>query len=97
MIYVLFGFILFLVILMVYMYRLAAAERVLEHDLHFVDFPPSFGKVSLFFISDIHKRKISRELIGKVAGKAELVIIGGDLAEGFLCHGLKRTFGCFRR
>ena len=81
MIYVLFGFILLLVILMVYMYRLAAAERVLEHDLQFADFPPGFGRVSLYFISDIHKRKISRELIGKVAGKAELVIIGGDLAE----------------
>ncbi len=81
MVYVLLGLFLFLIILMIYMHRLAESDRVLEHDLSFEAFPPSFGRVSVYFISDIHKRKISRNLIDKVAGKAELVIIGGDLAE----------------
>ncbi|WP_075617656.1 metallophosphoesterase [Paenisporosarcina indica] len=35
----------------------------------------------LFFISDIHRRKISNRLIEKVGSDIKAVIIGGDLAE----------------
>jgi uncharacterized protein len=44
-------------------------------------FPENMKPLSLFFISDIHKREISDEIIDEVKGKAELVIIGGDLLE----------------
>ncbi|WP_100331441.1 metallophosphoesterase [Bacillus xiapuensis] len=37
--------------------------------------------VTVFFISDIHRRKIHPSIIDQVKGKAEVVIIGGDLAE----------------
>lgn len=36
----------------------------------------------IFFISDIHRRRISRGLIRKAGGPFDAVIIGGDLAEG---------------
>lgn len=63
------------------MYREAMRVTLLEHTLSFVDFPKSFGKVRIFFISDIHKRIVSRTLIEKVKGRADFVVIGGDLAE----------------
>lgn len=50
-------------------------------ELPFNDFPKSFGRVSIFFISDIHKRKISAKMLDSVKGKVDLVIIGGDLLE----------------
>ena len=37
--------------------------------------------MSLFFISDIHRRKIADSIISKINGKADLIIIGGDLTE----------------
>jgi uncharacterized protein len=68
-------------LLLLYMYRQAFGDRVLSHELRFSEFPDSFGSVKLFFISDIHKRVISDSIINDVKGKADLVIIGGDLAE----------------
>lgn len=63
------------------MYREALRDTLLEHTLSFMNFPESFGKVRIFFISDIHRRVVSPSLIENVKGKADLVIIGGDLAE----------------
>jgi len=37
--------------------------------------------VTIFFISDIHRRKITNRLLRKVNGEIHAVIIGGDLAE----------------
>jgi predicted MPP superfamily phosphohydrolase len=63
------------------MLREAFINKVVEHELTFPDFPESFGKVTIFFISDIHRRVISDLIIQNVKGKADLVIIGGDLTE----------------
>lgn len=63
------------------MWRQAHLNTVVEHTLAFTNFPESFGKVTVFFISDIHRRVISPKMIEQVRGKAEIVIIGGDLAE----------------
>lgn len=38
-------------------------------------------KLHLFFISDIHRRKIDTKLIHSIIGKVDIVIIGGDLTE----------------
>ncbi|WP_369900393.1 metallophosphoesterase [Bacillus manliponensis] len=64
-----------------FMYKSAMSDTVLEHTLSFQHFPGSFHEVKIFFISDIHKRIVSRSIIEKVKGQADLVIIGGDLAE----------------
>lgn len=70
------------VILVFVMWRQAFQNRVLQQILYFPDFPESFGEMKLFFISDIHRRKIDDILINFIIGKADLVIIGGDLREG---------------
>ena len=44
-------------------------------------FPEHLDPISIFFISDIHKREISDKIIEEVRGKSDLVIIGGDLLE----------------
>jgi uncharacterized protein len=67
--------------LLLYMLREAFLNNVIEHELCFSDFPKSFGSVSIFFISDVHKRKISDIVINAVKGKADIVVIGGDLTE----------------
>jgi len=67
--------------LLIYMLREAFLNNVVEQELLFPDFPKSFGKVTLFFISDIHRRTISDKIINTVKGNAEIVIIGGDLTE----------------
>ncbi|MBM7648017.1 putative MPP superfamily phosphohydrolase [Bacillus ectoiniformans] len=36
---------------------------------------------NLFFISDIHRRQIAHSIIDKVQGKADVIVIGGDLTE----------------
>lgn len=67
--------------LLFYMWRLAKENRVIEHHLQFEEFPSSFQEVVIFFISDIHKRNVHSSIIDQVKGKADIVIIGGDLAE----------------
>ncbi len=69
------------IIMLLVMYTEAMRNTVLEHTLIFEEFPKSFQKVNVFFISDIHRRVISNSLIEQVKGRVDLVIIGGDLAE----------------
>lgn len=64
-----------------HMYREARKDTIIEQDIVFSDFPNSFGEVRVFFISDIHRRAISRKLVERVKGKADFVIIGGDMTE----------------
>lgn len=64
------------------MWRMAFLNRILVQSLNFEDFSESAHPLSLFFISDIHRRKISPKLIDFVRNKADIVIIGGDLREG---------------
>ena len=59
----------------------AFLNRVVRHELAYPDFPSSFGGISIFFISDIHRRTISDKIIAEVNGKADFVVIGGDLTE----------------
>ncbi|MFP5113428.1 metallophosphoesterase [Bacillaceae bacterium C204] len=67
--------------LLIYMLREAFLNNIIEHELCFPDFPKSLGSVSIFFISDIHRRTVSDHVINPVIGKADIVVIGGDLTE----------------
>ncbi|WP_066312805.1 metallophosphoesterase [Bacillus sp. FJAT-29814] len=67
--------------LLLYMIKEAFQNKVTWNELCFSDFPSSFGELNIFFISDIHKRTVSDKIISYAKGKANLVIIGGDLAE----------------
>lgn len=63
------------------MFTSAQKRNVVRHQLDVG--PPNAHKVQLkvFFISDIHRRKIDRKLIRKIDHDIDIVIIGGDLAE----------------
>ena len=66
--------------LIVYMNRLAKKDFLNVVELSFEDFPSS-ERISLFFISDIHRRLINDALIQSAFGKVDFVLIGGDLTE----------------
>lgn len=80
------------VFLLFFMGKEAFTNRVLSNQLHFPEFPESFGPFTIFFISDIHRRVISDQIIMEAIGKADMVIIGGDLTEGGVpIHRIKKN------
>lgn len=81
MVWSLFGIVAaFGIALVFYMYHQAKQENIVEQTLAFPEFPSSFGKVRIFFISDIHRRKIDPDFIKRI-NNIDLVVIGGDLTE----------------
>ncbi|MFJ8065163.1 metallophosphoesterase [Psychrobacillus sp. NPDC096426] len=68
------------VCLLLYMFYLAFQVNVKTHTLRVEEMRPGV-QVHLFFISDIHRRKIGSNLIHSLIGKVDIVIIGGDLTE----------------
>lgn len=72
---------LFVIFLILWMLKEAFMNNVVRKELHFSSFPASFGKLKIFFISDIHRRAVSDKIISDVNGQVDIVIIGGDLAE----------------
>ncbi|WP_251555253.1 metallophosphoesterase [Neobacillus muris] len=67
--------------LLVIMLREAFLNKVVVNHLLFAEYPENLGPVSIFFISDIHRRSISDEVVDSVKRKADIVVIGGDLTE----------------
>ena len=59
----------------------AKENRLTKHKLVFDNFPKSFDTFRIFFISDIHRRTISKKLLDMVPNSINLVVIGGDLTE----------------
>lgn len=66
--------------LFLYMLFLAFQTNVHTHSLYIEEWPRDH-QFHVFFISDIHRRKISEKLIRNLNGKVDVVIIGGDLTE----------------
>ncbi|MCW1928211.1 metallophosphoesterase [Bhargavaea beijingensis] len=62
------------------MYANAKLAMLREHEAAICAEQDGSGP-DIFFISDIHRRRVSRELIRKAGGPFDAVIIGGDLAE----------------
>ena len=66
--------------MLTYMYTLAHRNRVLTDTLSIVPHPTS--QLNIFFISDIHRRTISLQLIEELHTRSiDAVIVGGDVAE----------------
>ena len=78
-----------------YMNREAFRNQVVEKELYYEDFPPSYGELRIFFITDVHRRMIDEEVISQVKGRADFVLIGGDLTEQGVPY--SRTFENLRR
>ncbi|KKI93143.1 metallophosphoesterase [Bacillus sp. SA1-12] len=70
-----------MLLLMIVMLIKAKENHLTKHTLSFNEFPKSFGKFTIFFISDIHRRTISTKLLEQLPSSVNLVIIGGDLTE----------------
>ncbi|WP_240377080.1 metallophosphoesterase [Bacillus piscicola] len=65
----------------IYMWAEAHRNRIREEVAWINHLPDSFEGKKVFFISDIHTRLIPIQLISRIKGEADLVIIGGDLLE----------------
>ncbi|WP_421379295.1 metallophosphoesterase [Bacillus salacetis] len=68
-------------LLLIYMLREAFIDKVKVEELRFDDYPGSAEPLNIFFISDIHRRKVHERIISEVMGKTDIVVIGGDLTE----------------
>lgn len=67
-------------LLLVYMFREAQLNIVRKHEFSFSNTPLE-KPIRIFFISDIHRRKIHSSIIERMTNQVDLVIIGGDLVE----------------
>lgn len=63
------------------MFLSAKRRKVIQHHFDTNFSGRSNAKLKIFFISDIHRRKIDRKLLKKIKKDIDIVIIGGDLAE----------------
>lgn len=59
----------------------AFRNTLTKNQLSFPEFPLKSGQLTILFISDIHRRVISKRLLKQVPSRADLVLIGGDLGE----------------
>ncbi|QAA22632.1 metallophosphoesterase [Sporolactobacillus terrae] len=69
------------VLLLGWMFLEGHLNRVLTLDLEFADLPDPFIGKHLFFISDIHRRRISESWLNALKKSMDYVVIGGDLTE----------------
>ncbi|WP_246942492.1 metallophosphoesterase [Bacillus pinisoli] len=79
--YFLIGSFVLLLGLVIYMFMEAHRDVVQTIQVKPDEFPESFGTISIYFISDIHRRIISPSMLSSIKGKVDLVVIGGDLTE----------------
>jgi len=63
------------------MFTNAKKRNVVRHKLNVHSTEAYNSQLKVFFISDIHRRKIDRKLLRKIDKDIDIVIIGGDLAE----------------
>lgn len=64
-----------------YMMFEAHQNRVITHEVPIDCLMDKFNGYKIFFISDIHRRTISSQLLSQIKEKPDVIIIGGDLAE----------------
>ncbi|XRG79202.1 metallophosphoesterase [Rossellomorea sp. GAMAL-10_SWC] len=80
MFYIFFICILLGFLLLVYMFIEAHMNIVRKHEISFSNTLLE-KPIRIFFISDIHRRKIDSSIIKRMSNQVDLVIIGGDLLE----------------
>ncbi|TCP31671.1 putative MPP superfamily phosphohydrolase [Scopulibacillus darangshiensis] len=66
---------------LIFMYLEAHRDRIIKHFVAIDHLPHAFHHFRIFFISDIHRREITSDLLNAIKEKPDLVIIGGDLTE----------------
>lgn len=66
---------------LLYMWIEAHRNRIRRQMMYFETFPDAFDGLTIFFISDVHRRNIATQLLEEIDDQCDLVIIGGDFAE----------------
>jgi predicted MPP superfamily phosphohydrolase len=61
-------------------------RNVVRHQLNVGNETTNNVELNVFFISDIHRRKIDKRLLDKIKTQIDIVVIGGDLAEKGVPH-----------
>lgn len=67
-------------LLLLYMWLEAKQSNVIEIHQGIKDLPNNFEGYSIYFLSDIHRRHLSFNMLNRVT-QPDLVVIGGDLTE----------------
>ncbi|MCJ7839437.1 metallophosphoesterase [Lederbergia sp. NSJ-179] len=67
--------------LTIFMVRNAFEDNIVTEELPFEHLPNQLDGRVIFFISDIHRRKVSDNMIREIKGKPDWIVIGGDLTE----------------
>lgn len=69
------------VFLIIYMVYLTFSDTITYEVFEFEQLPETFSNFTIFFIADIHRRKVNIKTLLKVKERIDLVMIGGDLVE----------------
>ncbi|ASN05490.1 metallophosphoesterase [Virgibacillus necropolis] len=69
------------VLVLIYMVYLAHHDTIDYQTVTDEKIPSGFDLYRIFFISDIHRRKLNKTTLNKVDKDIDLIIIGGDLKE----------------
>lgn len=72
---------LLIIAFLVNMFFIAIKRNVVHHHLNVHLTKKNNAQLKVFFISDIHRRKIDDKLLRKIDHDIDIVIIGGDLVE----------------
>lgn len=80
------------------MYNNAHKKIVKKHHVQIGQRSAKNGQLTIFFISDIHRRIVDEELLSNIKSPIDLVIIGGDLAErGVALERIERNIAMLSR
>lgn len=64
-----------------YMYYKAHADVVTYETIIHPNIPQAFYDYKIFFITDVHRRRIKQTTLQSIKEKVDIVLIGGDLVE----------------
>ncbi|TDQ41558.1 metallophosphoesterase [Aureibacillus halotolerans] len=69
------------IILILVMFFCAMERRIVRHTIASSAWPSGKSHVTIFFISDIHRRKLTEPFLRQIKEPLDAIIIGGDLTE----------------
>lgn len=69
------------ILVLLMMYVQSYRYRLKYYNLYFSELPSEFDGIKILFISDVHRRRISKKLLQNVKHDVDYIFIGGDLVE----------------
>lgn len=75
------GILVIIVLVIAYMYYKAFADKITYETITHAKIPQAFNDYKIFFITDVHRRKIKLTTLQSITEKIDIVLIGGDIVE----------------